>query len=164
MQFGGAERGFTDRKVNDALLINTVFYFTGFRLGDCFCNIGSNGARFRVWHESARTKESSVFTKAWHELRRCNQYVKIELFFIELLQEILSPDNIGACFFGFFVLVFWCEYGNSDCLTGSMRQAYGSANILVSLTRVDTECYMDFHAAVEFCGCCFSGKFEGFAW
>ena len=38
--------------MDDGLLVNTIFDFTGFGLFDGFLDVGSDGASFRVWHEA----------------------------------------------------------------------------------------------------------------
>ena len=122
LQFVRTKRHLTDAQVNDGLFIDTVFNFTSFGFGDGSRHVCCYGARLWIWHQTTRTEQASIFTKLWHVLWRCHQNVKVQLFFVQLLQEFFITNDVGASFFGSGVLFFWCKYCDAYVFTGTVRQ------------------------------------------
>jgi hypothetical protein len=146
--------------VDDSLLVDAVLDLAGFCVFDGCCNIGCDGARFWIWHETAWSEQSSVFTEARHVLWSCHEYVEIQLFFVELLEEFLVAYDVSASGFGCGVVTFWCKYGNAYAASGTVWQCDGCADVLVGLAWIDTEANVNFDACVKFYRACFGSKLD----
>ena len=55
-QFVGAKRHFTNRQVDDGLLIDAVLDLAGLGFGHRFSDVGGDGAGFWIWHQTTRAE------------------------------------------------------------------------------------------------------------
>src|SRR5690606_28855290 len=122
----------------DSLLVDAVFHAASLSFCYGLFYVSCNSTALRVWHKSAWTKKPCVFTKFWHKLWRCDKNVKVELFFIKLLEELFFAYDICASLLCLGVFVSWCEYRDANCFTGTVWQAHCLTDVLISLTWVNS--------------------------
>lgn len=149
-----AEADLTDGAVADVGLINAVFNFTCFDIGDCLCNIHGDGAALGVGHQALRAENAADSTDNAHHIGSCNADIKTEpVFGLNLFDHIFIADEIRARFLCFASLVALCKNENANNLTGAVGQNDCAANLLVCVTGVNAQTDMRFNGFVELCLC-----------
>jgi hypothetical protein len=89
----------------------------------------------RVGHESAATKDPSEPTDEAHAVGRREGDVELEPAGLDLLDEVLAADLVGAGAQRLLGLVALGEDGHPDDLAGAVRQDDRPADHLVGVAR-----------------------------
>src|SRR5699024_2596938 len=126
-------------EVDIGLLVHPEVDLSALDVSDRFCHIRRNGAGLRVRHQPARTEHTGYLTDLGHLVGRRDRRVEIEPATLDTLDQLVRPDRIGTCRFGFRGLVPGGEHGNPCGLTGTVRQVHGAADHLVGFTWIHTE-------------------------
>ena len=149
-----AEGCLADGAVDDVCFIETVFDLTGFGVCYCLCNIGSNCACLGAGHKSAGTENFTETANKTHHVGCCDGNVEIhKAFALDLCNKVFSADDLCACYCGCICIRALCEYCNSDSFTGSVGENNSAADLLVCMTRVNTEADVNFNCLIKFCTC-----------
>ena len=142
--------------MNDVCLIQTVFDLTCFDVVDCFCNIHGYCACLGVGHQAFRTQHTTQTANNAHHIGSCYCNVETEpVFILNLRNQILCAYEIRTCCKCFFSLCTLCEYQYTNCFTCTVRKNYGTTNLLISMSAVNTQTNMCFYCSVKFCSRCF---------
>ena len=104
-------------------------------LGD----VGGDGARLRVRHQATRAEHAGDAADLGHLIRRRDRGVEVQEAALDLFDQVVAADDVGAGGLGLLGLVADGEHRDADGLTGAVRQVDGAAHHLVGLTRVDAQ-------------------------
>ena len=150
IQLVGTEADLADGAVDDVRLVQTILNLTGFRLSDGLLDVGGNGAGLRGGHQALRSEELTETANRAHHIGAGNNGVKFKpVLFLDLLNEFHAAGIIGAGFLGLVHALGLAENKNADALARAVRQNDGTADLLVSVTAVDTELHMQLDGFVE---------------
>ena len=129
----------------DTKTVCTILNTTSLELVNHLCNIHGNGAELRVRHKATRTKNTTKTANLTHHLRGCDCCVKVKHALLDLCDELVATDDVSASCLSLAGLLALCEDCNANGLTSAVRQRNGTANVLVSLTSIDTKanCYLN---------------------
>lgn len=67
--------------------------FTSGKLFGFFLGIWGDSTSFGGWHETLGTEDFGVFGQFGHESRRGNQNIKLDLAFVDILEEFIGDDG-----------------------------------------------------------------------
>src|SRR5699024_7138211 len=133
------ERHLTDHEVDIGLLVNPEVDLSALDVSDRFRYIRCHGAGLRFRPQPARPKLTAYLTDLGHLVGRRDRRVETEPATLDTLDQLVRPDRIGTCRFGFRGLVTGGEHDNPCGLTGTVRQVHGAADHLVGFTWIHTE-------------------------
>ena len=125
--------------MDNSLFVHAVFHFTSFGFFDGLFNVGGDGAGLGVRHQTLGTEQAGVFTEFWHISRGGNQDIKVNLTFLQALQELFVFSDVGTSRGGFLGLVQRGKNGDPDGLAVAVRQDDGGTDILVGLAWVRSD-------------------------
>ena len=144
-------------------LVETILDFTGLDFLDSLSKVGGNGACLRCRHQTLRTENLTQTTYNAHHVGGCHDYVVIKpVFLLNLLNQLLTADKICAGFLGFVLALGLAENKNLAGLACAVGQNDSAANLLVSVTGVNTKLYMQLNGFVELCLGCLGNEVKGF--
>ena len=141
--------------MDNVLLVQTIFDFTGFDLMESLGQIHGNGTGLGVRHQTLRSEYLTETSDDAHHVGGRDDYVEIEpVLCTDLVRQFLSAYEISAGVFGFVSLLALCENEDLLGLTGSMRQDRRASDLLVSVSSVESHLEVGFNGLVELgCGC-----------
>src|SRR6201988_1501994 len=91
--------------MDDSGFVNLEVDLTTFYLGNRFTDIGSYGARFRVWHQVARTENTTQTTYLSHHTWHSDDNINISPSAFNLGNVIVQPNKIRTCVLSLLLLV-----------------------------------------------------------
>ena len=149
--------------MDDVRLVEAVLDLTGLRLRDGTGDIRRNRTGLRVRHEAARAKHLTEAADHTHHVRGGDDDVKIHpAFGLDLLDHVVAADILGAGIAGFLFLLRLADCEHADGLTRAVRQNNRAADLLVRMTAVNAQLYMDFNGLVELCCTCLYAELKRF--
>src|SRR5579863_1978564 len=137
------ERCFPDDRVNDAGLIETELYLTGFDVANRGADVRRDRSGFRIRHFLGENAPE-LFTDLCHHVRRSHCNVEFAEAAFDAVDQILIADDVGAGFLRRLRVVTLSECDNANDATRSVRQQHRAANVLVALFRIDAETNVGF--------------------
>ena len=144
-----AERGLADHQVQVGLLVDPetdlAALDVGYRLGD----VGGHRAGLRVGHQAARAEHSGDPADLGHLVRRGDRGVEIQEAPLDLCDQVVAADPVGAGRFRLGGLVAGSEDDDAGGLAGAVRQVDGATHHLVGLAGVNAQPERDLDRAVE---------------
>ena len=130
--------------------VQTVLDFTGFNIVDGTGNIRGNGAGLRVRHQALRTQDTTQTSDNAHHIGSCDDSVEIEPVSpagssepYPLRQRNPRRLLLLPC------LVALGKNKNANGLAGTMRQNDSATDLLVSMTAINAQTYMDFYGLIK---------------
>ena len=129
--------------MHDASLIRSVLNLTCLGILNSRCHIRRNRACLGVWHKSARTQYLAELPNQAHRIWRCNQHIKVHGAAFDGFRQIFKSNQVCARSFSLGDIVSLSKHSNSYRLAGAMRQSSCATNILIRLTRVDSQINRD---------------------
>ena len=139
-----------DRGLYVTGFIGTVLNLTSFDFIYGTGYIHGNRSDFWVRHEAFRTEEFTKAANHTHHVRRCYADVKVEPAAFDLVSELFSTNKVSTCILSFLSFCTAGKNKNSLGFTSTMGQNQSTADLLVSILRIDTEANGAFNSAVEF--------------
>src|SRR4051812_33788346 len=133
------ERGLADDEVQVGLLVDAEVDLAALDVADRFSHIGGDGAGLRVGHQATRAEHTGDAAHLGHLVGGGDRGVEVEETALDLLDEVVAADDVGACGFGLCGLVANGEHRDAGRLTRAVRQVDGAAHQLVGLARIDAE-------------------------
>ena len=146
------ERRLADADVRDAELVGAILDLTGLELLDDAADVLGDGAELRVRHQTARTEDLTELADLAHLVGRGDGRVEVQEAALDLLDEVVAADDVGAGGLGLAGLVALGEDGDAHVLAGAVGQRNRAANLLLGLTSVDAEAEVDLDGLVELGG------------
>ena len=144
------ERKFSNRHRDVTVFVEFEFLPASFHFLDRLGRIIRDSSRFRVWHQSTRTKNFSELTDLGHGCRRRYGNVEILETFLNFLNQVHEPDVFSAGFFRSFCRSAFGENENPNVFAASVWQGAGASNHLIGLFRIDTEPERNGHRLIKF--------------
>src|SRR5690606_33621051 len=135
---------------NNAAFVCTEPHLTGFRIFYSGNNIWSHGASFRVWHESAGTKNLTQLANNSHGGGICDYNIEIHHAAFNLLCQIFHSDKFSTRRLGSFCIGALSKHGDAHTFTSAMWQSSSATYCLVGFTRIDAEVDRDIHSLGKF--------------
>ena len=125
--------------------VGAVLNLPALEFTHCSTNIGGDGARLRVWHETAWAKGTTDTTDERHHVGCSDREIKVYLSGLDLISKVISTDDVctgGTSLIGGRTS---SKDSNTNITTGTRWECDGSANHLVSFTRINAEAdrYLD---------------------
>ena len=102
-----------------------------------------------VRHQAAPAEDLAELADQAHRVGRREGDVELEPAGLDLLDEVLAADLVGAGLEGLLGLVALGEHGDPDDLAGAVREDDRAADHLVGVARVDAEAEMGLDGRVE---------------
>ena len=106
-------------------------------------------ARLGVRHEAAPAEDLAQLADHAHRVRRRERDVELQPAGLDLLDEVLATDLVGAGAQRLLGLLALGEDGDPDDLAGAVREDDRAANHLVGVARVDAEAQVGLDGRVE---------------
>ena len=107
---------------------------------------------FRVRHQTARAENPTNTTNLAHHVACRDGLIELQpVFRLNLGHEIVGTNDIRTCGFSCLGSLTLCEHGDTNRLTGSVRQADRATDHLIRVLGINAEPDCDVHALVEFC-------------
>ena len=98
-----------------------------------------------------------------HHIGRCDDDIKAEPVFLgDLVNEILTANEISTSCLSSFILIFLAEYANPYSLTSAVRQYNCTTNLLVSVSGVNAQTDMSFYSFIKLCLSVFANQTQCF--
>ena len=139
--------------MDDIGLIQTVLDLTGLGFFDSLGDVGGNGTRLGVRHQTAGTKDLTETTDHTHHIGRGDEYVKFHPSLgLNLLDIFVVADIIGPCFLSSLDRVALADRKDSDAFAGAVWKNDRTANLLVSVTTVNAQLDMNLNGFVKLGG------------
>ena len=135
--------------MDDTGLLDAELNRAGLRVLDGLSHVRRDRTNFRVRHQAARAKHLTETTDNRHHVRRRDDAIKVHEAALDLFHQVLSADEIGSGFLGFFCLGILREHGDANVLAGARRKIDHAADHLVSIFRVNAEVHSDFDGLVK---------------
>src|ERR1700751_550725 len=117
--------------MNDTGFINLEIDLTTFYLSNRFSHLGGYGARFRVWHQVARTENTTQTTYLSHYTWHSDDNIKISPSAFNLGNIVIQTNKIRTCIFSFLFLIRSTKHQYTYSFTGSMRQCCYTTHHLI---------------------------------
>ncbi len=112
-------------------------------------DIRRHRAEARVGHQSARTQDLAEPPHQRHHVWAGDGAIKIDLAGLDLLGEILGPDDVRAGRLGLFRPVAASKDGHPHRLSGAVGQHHRAPQVLIGLARIEIEVHRNFDRLVE---------------
>ena len=109
------------------------------RLGD----VRGDRAGLRVGHQAARAEDPAEAADLAHQVRRRDDGVEVEAALVDLVDQGVVADDVGAGGLGLLGTLTGGEDQDPGGLAGAVRQVDGAADHLVGLARVDAQAHGD---------------------
>ena len=150
-----AEADLTDGAVDDVGLVQTVLNLTSLSIVDSLLDVGGDGAGLGRGHQTLGAKDLTQTTDGTHHVGGSDNGIELEpVFLLDLLNQIHAASVICAGFLCLVNALGLAENENADGLTGAVGQNDSAADLLVSVTAVNTELYVQLDGLVELCLAC----------
>ena len=133
----------------DAVTISTILNATGLELGDHLSDVHGHGAELGVRHEATGTEDLTDATNLGHHHRGGDGSIEVDLALLDLGDELVGTDDVGAGLSGLLGLSALGEDGDTDGLAGAVGQGDGATDVLIGLTGVDAEAEVSLNGLVE---------------
>ena len=162
LQLLNTEGSLADRAVDDVGLVQTVLDLTSFRFLNRFDNVRSYGAGLRGWHQASWTKDFTQTANNAHHVRACDDNVEIHPATLDLLHVLVSAGIVCTSSQSSIHLVALAEYHDANGFAGAVWQNNRATNLLLSVTGVNTQSYVDLYSLIKFSLCGFQAVFNSF--
>ena len=150
LQLLDAEGFLADRNVDDGGFVESVLNLTSLDLFDGLRYVEGDRSRLRVGHEALGSEDTSETSDGSHHVRSCDDYIEIEpVFFLDLIDEVHVTNIISSVVSGFLRLFALGEDEDTDGLTGSVGENNRSADLLVSVSGINTQSDVEFDGFVK---------------
>ena len=125
---------------------------------------GESEARNKYTYYASKAKKdgfvqiSQLFTETAnnaHHVRRRDDAVEVHEAFLDLRDQVIRTDHVGACRLGLFRLVTLREHEDAERLPRPVREDDGATDHLVGVTRIDTKTNGEIDSLVELGRCGF---------
>lgn len=136
----------------DAVAVGAILNAAGLELGDHLGDVHGHGAELGVRHEATGTKDLTNAANLGHHVRRSDSGVEVDLALLDLGDELVGTDDVGAGSLGLAGLLALGEDSNTNGLAGAVRQGDGTTDVLVSLTSIDAQTEVGLDGLVELGG------------
>lgn len=136
----------------DAVAVGAVLNAASLELGDHLGDVHGHGAELGVRHETTGTKDLTDAANLGHHVRRSDSGVEVDLALLDLGDELVRTDDVGAGSLGLAGLLALGEDGNTNGLAGAVGQGDGTTDVLVSLTSIDAQTEVGLDGLVELGG------------
>src|SRR3569833_1822078 len=104
--------------MDDNSFVNLKIDLTTFYLGNRFTYICSNGARFRVWHQVARTENTTQTTYLSHYTWHSYDNINISPSAFNLGNIVVLPNKLRTCVLSFLFLIRSTKHQYTYCFVG----------------------------------------------
>ena len=119
--------------------IGTELDLAALNIGDSLSDIHGDSAGLRVRHQATRTEHASQTANLAHHVRGSNHGVEVQVPALDLGDEIVVTDLVGARLAGGLGLLTGSKDEDPCRLASAVRKVDGTANHLVGLLGVDAE-------------------------
>ena len=117
----------------DAVTISAVLDATGLELLDHLLDIHGHGTQLGVRHEAAGAEDTAETADLAHEVGRGDDGVEVDVALLDLLDEVVGADDVGAGSLGLGGLGALGKDGNANGLASTVGQRDGATNVLIGL-------------------------------
>ena len=136
--------------MNDVGLVQTILDLTGLGLLNGLGHIGGHGAGLGRGHQTLGAQHLTETANHTHHVGAGDDHVEIKpVFLLDLLHHVHIAHIVGAGLTGSVSLVALGEHQHADSLAGAVGQHDGAANLLVSVTGVNTQLHVQLNGLVE---------------
>ena len=108
-------------------------------LADGPVEVEGDRARLRVRHQAAAAEDPAEAADHAHHVGRRERDVELEPAGLDLLDQVLGADLVGAGAQRLLGLLALGEHGDADDLAGAVREDDGAADHLVGVAGIDAE-------------------------
>src|SRR6185437_11653959 len=143
------ERGLADTGLHDAGLLDAELDRAAFGALDRAGDVHGDGADLRVRHHAARTEHLTETADQRHHVGGGDAAIEVDVTALNLLDQILGADDVGACGPGFIRLGAARENADAQRAAGAVRQVDHATDHLVGMARIDPEVDRDLDRLVE---------------
>ena len=130
-------------------------------VGHSLGHVSGHGAGLRVRHETTRAQDAGNAADLGHLVRGSDSNVEVDVAVVDGSDQLFGAHDVGASSLRSLSVVALSEDGHADVLTGAVRQGNGTANQLVSLTRVNAQTEDNVNSSVEVLGGGLLGQLGG---
>ena len=149
--------------MDDVGLVHTVLDLTGLSFADSLLDVGSDGAGLGRRHQALRSEDLTETANSTHHVRAGDNGIEFKpVFFLDLLNEIHAACVICAGFEGFVNALGLAEAQDADGLAGAVGENDSAADLLVSVTAIDTELDVQLDGFIELCLACADNELQRF--
>lgn len=106
----------------DAVTVGAVLNAASLELGDHLGDVHGHGAELGVRHEATGTEDLTNAANLGHHVRRSDSSVEVDLALLDLGDELVGTDDVGAGSLGLAGLLALGEDSNTNGLAGAVRQ------------------------------------------
>ena len=144
------------------MLIDAEVDLAALDIGHGLGHIRGDGAGLGVGHQTARAQHAGDPAHLGHLVGCGDRGVEVQEAALDLLDQIVAADHIGAGGDGLLGLLAHREHRDAGGLAGAVRQAHGATHHLIGLTRIDAQTDRDLDGGVLFLRGRFLGEFGRF--
>ena len=112
-------------------------------------DVHRDGADARVRHQAARAQHFAEPADQAHHVGRGDAAVEVDLAAVDLLDQVLRADHVGAGGLGLVGLGSAREHADAHRASGAVRQGDHAAHHLVGMLGIDAEVHRDLDGLVE---------------
>ena len=139
--------------MDDVGLVQTVLNLTGLDFLNGSGNVGGNGTGLGGGHQTLGAQDLTKTANNAHHVGRSHDHVELKPVLLgNLLNQLHAAHIVGAGSLGFLNLGVLGENQNTADLTGAVGQNHGAADLLVSVTGVNTQLDVQLNGLIELGG------------
>ena len=136
--------------MDDVGLVQTVLDLTGLSLGDSLLDVRGDGAGLRRRHQALRSEDLTETANGTHHVGAGDNGIELKpVLLLDLLDEIHAACVVSAGCESLFNALRLAEAQDADGFTGAVGQDDRAADLLVSVTAVNTELDVQLDGLVE---------------
>ena len=149
MSFCVVERDLADRGVHDTGLVDAELDLAGLDFLDRPGDVDRDRSGLRVRHQAARAEHLTELADGAHHVRRRDDRVEVGPAALDLVDQLLAADEVGAGLLRFFLLVAAGNRQHALALAEPVRQDDGAADHLIGVLRIDAKAKRELDRLVE---------------
>ena len=146
--------------MDDVGFVQTVLDLTSLCFLNSFYNVRSYSASFWRRHQASWTENFTQTANNAHHVRASDDNVEIHPAALDFLHVLVRASVVCASCQSCVNLVAFAEYHNANGFAGAVWQNDRATNLLLSVTGVNAQSYMDLYGFVKFSLCGFQAVFN----
>ena len=139
IRFCGGKEVLPTGDVDDPALVDAELDLAGLDLLDRLGDVDGDGAGLRVGHEAARPEHLAELAHDAHHVGSGDHGVEVRPPALDLVDEVVAADGVGAGVLGFFLLVGSGDDQHVLGLAEPVRQHDRAAHHLIRVLGIDTQ-------------------------
>src|SRR5690606_38927479 len=138
-----------DRGVNDARLVRPVLYLASLGVLHSRDHVRGHCANLGVGHQTTGAKDLTQRTNYAHGVRRCDDYVEVQLATFDGFSQVFQTNDVSAGFLRRVCLFALSEDSYAYGFTGARGQYDRATHELVGFLGIDAQLYCNVDRLIE---------------